>query len=125
MTGVRDGYGVDGGTSSQNSRLYDEHQGFGRVTLADTLTLGSGGLSTFIVNNEPLSKNTNINYDFEIGSCAATSDFSVTLTWFDPTGNPDPIIDQGSTVPPGFSFTKPFCANCLVNDLDLTTSRGS
>ncbi|GMH68541.1 hypothetical protein TrRE_jg3824 [Triparma retinervis] len=126
IVGVRDGWnGVDAGTSGQSSQLYDEHQGFGRVTLADTLTLGSGGLSTFVVNNEPLARNSNINYEFEIGNCASASDFSVTLTWFDPTGNPNPIIDQDSkvpTAPPGqgpWTFTKPFCANCLVNDLDM------
>jgi len=121
LTGVSAG---SGSQSSRSSELFDNHQGFGRVTLADTLSLSGSGLSTFVVNNEALNRNSNVNYEFTISSCSATSDFSVTLVWTDPTGNPNSILTEtGQVTIDGATYSFPYCANCLVNDMDLKVTK--
>lgn len=67
----------------------DNHQGFGRINLLNSLPLsGKNEILSFIQDGQSLSSGGQNTYDFTVkttGSC--TDPFSVTLTWTDPPGS--------------------------------------
>ena len=95
------------GTSTA-SAMYDNNQGFGRVSLVDGLKLvGENTLSLFVVSSQALNTVAKTKtYDITIMS-ACTESLSATLVWTDPAG--------------AYNAAKP-----LVNDLDIfITKNGS
>eukprot|EP00588_Corethron_pennatum_P009085 CAMPEP_0194270124 /NCGR_PEP_ID=MMETSP0169-20130528/4172_1 /TAXON_ID=218684 /ORGANISM="Corethron pennatum, Strain L29A3" /LENGTH=884 /DNA_ID=CAMNT_0039012057 /DNA_START=1 /DNA_END=2656 /DNA_ORIENTATION=+ len=88
---------------------YDENQGFGRISLIDSLPLaGNNTIAGKFVDRRVLglSKNDifNITINTRDGKCNSTL-LSVMLVWTDPYGYPS-------------------CGKCLINDLDLEVTMG-
>lgn len=84
------------------SQMYDNNQGFGLINLSKTLPLlpsmnGTLPFNAFVVDREVLNDQATKSFMFPM---CTTTDFRVTLTWFDPPGQSG-------------------CNKCLVNDLDL------
>ena len=85
------------------SQEYDEHQGFGAITLIDSLPLsGKNQLQAQVVDRKAISNGQEDIYGVVIDkSNGCSAPLSVTLVWTDPAGAPG-------------------CANCLLNNLDLS-----
>jgi len=94
--------GVD---NSRNTKSvpYDMHQGFGRLSLVDSLKLQGRSTANIYVEDRVLMTNDSEpkEYTFDTGTCDVDY-FSATLVWTD--------VPNGSTS----------CATCLVNRLQLT-----
>eukprot|EP00567_Pseudictyota_dubia_P015351 CAMPEP_0197445370 /NCGR_PEP_ID=MMETSP1175-20131217/10601_1 /TAXON_ID=1003142 /ORGANISM="Triceratium dubium, Strain CCMP147" /LENGTH=1003 /DNA_ID=CAMNT_0042976317 /DNA_START=310 /DNA_END=3321 /DNA_ORIENTATION=- len=95
--------GKDNGGSVTQSSMYDSVQGFGRVSLLDSLRLqGRNRIATRVVDRITVPDGNRRGYQVLINSTVCTGeDLRVSLVWADP---------------PGASG----CVRCLVNDLDLT-----
>lgn len=99
--------GIDNVSSTKPSSPYDSAQGFGRVSLIDSLPLsGSNSLQAKIIDRASIENDeTNtltVKIDKENG-CTIT-DLSATLVWTDPPAAAG-------------------CQSCLLNDLDLSIDR--
>ncbi|GMI15072.1 hypothetical protein TrVE_jg13961 [Triparma verrucosa] len=93
--------------STTPSSMYDNYQGFGRITLGDTLKLdGFNDITTVAVDQVVLAAGATDTYSIDVGSCSSTNDLVATLVWTDPAA-----IRH--------------CTKCLMNDLDLSMSRGA
>eukprot|EP00594_Rhizosolenia_setigera_P008543 CAMPEP_0178964278 /NCGR_PEP_ID=MMETSP0789-20121207/15576_1 /TAXON_ID=3005 /ORGANISM="Rhizosolenia setigera, Strain CCMP 1694" /LENGTH=921 /DNA_ID=CAMNT_0020649011 /DNA_START=39 /DNA_END=2804 /DNA_ORIENTATION=+ len=82
------------------SQMYDNNQGFGLINLSKTLPLSMNGtlpFNAFVVDREVLNDQATKSFMFPMCN---TTDFRVTLTWFDPPSHLG-------------------CNKCLLNDLDL------
>ena len=87
--------------------VYDDNQGFGRITLDRALKLdGKNDISTFVIDNIPLGSFEENAVDFTITGCSDADDLTVTLVWSDPAASVG-------------------CTKCLINDLDLTLQKRS
>eukprot|EP00587_Corethron_hystrix_P001007 CAMPEP_0113305364 /NCGR_PEP_ID=MMETSP0010_2-20120614/5019_1 /TAXON_ID=216773 ORGANISM="Corethron hystrix, Strain 308" /NCGR_SAMPLE_ID=MMETSP0010_2 /ASSEMBLY_ACC=CAM_ASM_000155 /LENGTH=951 /DNA_ID=CAMNT_0000159765 /DNA_START=136 /DNA_END=2988 /DNA_ORIENTATION=- /assembly_acc=CAM_ASM_000155 len=95
--------GVDDVRGITKSVPYDIHQGFGRISLIDSLRLpGKSKVNIYVDDRVKMTnKSPPKEYIFNIGNCDA-SYFSATLVWTDK--------ENRSTS----------CASCIVNRLDLT-----
>eukprot|EP00587_Corethron_hystrix_P001457 CAMPEP_0113319712 /NCGR_PEP_ID=MMETSP0010_2-20120614/13806_1 /TAXON_ID=216773 ORGANISM="Corethron hystrix, Strain 308" /NCGR_SAMPLE_ID=MMETSP0010_2 /ASSEMBLY_ACC=CAM_ASM_000155 /LENGTH=1282 /DNA_ID=CAMNT_0000177339 /DNA_START=108 /DNA_END=3952 /DNA_ORIENTATION=+ /assembly_acc=CAM_ASM_000155 len=95
--------GVDGVRGITESVPYDIHQGFGRISLIDSLLLrGKSKVNIYVDDRmEMTNKSPPKKYYFLIDNCDAPY-FSATLVWTDK--------ENRSTS----------CASCIVNRLDLT-----
>jgi subtilisin family serine protease len=84
------------------SQEYDNHQGFGAVTLIDSLPLsGKNQLKAQVVDREAISNGQEHVYAVIIDKTdGCSAPLSATLVWTDPAGAPG-------------------CAICLLNNLDL------
>uniref|UniRef100_A0A7S1BQP8 subtilisin n=1 Tax=Corethron hystrix TaxID=216773 RepID=A0A7S1BQP8_9STRA len=81
---------------------YDEHQGFGAISLIDTLPLkGKNEFNLFIRDQIRLVEGTKKEFKFKMNkkNCNIKK-FSVTLTWMDEPGAVG-------------------CTSCLINDIDM------
>jgi len=104
MNGAQYILGVSNQGVTSETRPYDENQGFGRISLIDSLPLaGHNTINGKYVDGRALqfSKNDffNITIDDQGGKCES-SILSVTLVWTDHS-------------------SRPSCNRCLLNDLDL------
>lgn len=103
LNGAQSLNGVDNVRRITQVRPYDNNQGFGRVSLIDSLPLA--GENTFrikIVDRQPINDGDTDTYDIAVntnGGCSV-SKLSVTLVWSDPPSLPN-------------------CQKCVLNDLDL------
>jgi subtilisin family serine protease len=84
------------------SNEYDAHQGFGAITLIDSLPLaGKNQLQSKVVDRKAISNGEEDVYTVTIdNSNGCSAPLSATLVWADPPGVPN-------------------CAACLLNNLDL------
>lgn len=97
------------GGIKKSTRPYDFHQGFGRINLLKSLPLsGENNIQAIIRNARSISNAEHHKYDIVMDSGSVgdgnnnmcNEALSVTLVWTDP-------------------IVAPFCANCVLNDLDL------
>jgi len=107
MNGAQNLRGVDNGVHGvTDSKLYDNNQGFGRLSLQDSLYLaGQTNVQLEVWDRERIEDQDINTYNVTIdksNGCQA-EDLSVTLVW----------IEEGSN---------PGCQNCVLNDLDLSVS---
>jgi len=97
---------IDNGFTSTPTAFYDNNQGFGRVSLIDSLPLeGANLINASYADRAIIRDGETIDFEVNIthaGGCKE-NDFRATLVWADP---------------PGASG----CVKCLVNDLDLTVT---
>lgn len=93
----------DGDVLDESFEEYDGKQGFGRVTLLNSVPLaGSNKLGLIAVNDKSISDGDNHEYMIDIDtSSGCDSELRVTLVWMDPPGATG-------------------CKKCLVNDLDIS-----
>lgn len=100
--------GVDNVKYMTKSVPFDMHQGFGRITLIDSLYLkGKNDFKMHVVDKKLLSKNgSKYTRTFEIGTCS-TPTLSVTLVWADKEN--------------GFAG----CRMCIVNRLCLKIEKSN
>eukprot|EP00587_Corethron_hystrix_P001874 CAMPEP_0113303676 /NCGR_PEP_ID=MMETSP0010_2-20120614/3994_1 /TAXON_ID=216773 ORGANISM="Corethron hystrix, Strain 308" /NCGR_SAMPLE_ID=MMETSP0010_2 /ASSEMBLY_ACC=CAM_ASM_000155 /LENGTH=772 /DNA_ID=CAMNT_0000157715 /DNA_START=252 /DNA_END=2567 /DNA_ORIENTATION=- /assembly_acc=CAM_ASM_000155 len=98
--------GVDNGESRvTRSSFYDMHQGFGRISLIDSLYLeGKNDIKMYVVDQETILQNEEFTRILKITECGA-SVLSATLVWADKA--------NGSLN----------CGKCLVNSLHLTIEK--
>jgi len=94
-----------GGTSTlisdQPIAPYDNNQNMGAANLLTSLPLpGSNDFSLFVQNDVTIGSGETKTYNFDVDKQKCSSDFSATLSWYDPPAS------NG-------------CTKCLVNDLDL------
>lgn len=95
------------GQGTTLSVMYDNHQGFGRVNLLNSLPLAEkNSLGAFIVDKQSLDYRATDTYVFKLDtisgiSCDGTNTLSVTLVWNDPPSSTG-------------------CTKCVQNDLDLS-----
>jgi len=95
------------GQGTTPSVMYDNHQGFGRLNLLNSLPLAEkNSLGAFIVDKQSLDGGATDTYVFKLDtisgiSCDGTNTLSVTLVWNDPPSSTG-------------------CAKCVQNDLDLS-----
>ena len=67
--------------SLSESSMYDNNQGFGRISLINGLTLNNvNTIGNFVVNAQPLTAGQTLKYPFTLTSKCASS-LSVTLVW--------------------------------------------
>jgi len=111
MNGAQPLLGIDNvakGGGITRTMPYDNNQGFGRLSLQDSVYLhGKTNVQLKVWDRESVADGGTNNYDVTIdksNGCQA-EDLSVTIVWMDP----------GSAVG---------CMECLVNDLDLSVSFG-
>jgi len=111
MNGAQPLLGIDNvaqGGGITRTMPYDNNQGFGRLSLQDSVYLhGKTNVQLKVWDRESVADGGTNNYDVTIdksNGCQA-KDLSVTIVWMDP----------GSAVG---------CMECLVNDLDLSVSFG-
>jgi len=85
-----------------DSKEYDVHQGFGAVSLLNSLPLkGKNNFKMFVRNRKKIIQSGRDEYSFKISDkICSKNTFSVTITWMDEAGAPG-------------------CSACLVNDIDL------
>ncbi|GMH89717.1 hypothetical protein TL16_g11543 [Triparma laevis f. inornata] len=89
------------------SSMYDNAQGFGRITIGDALKLnGFNDITTKVYDAKVITAGATDTYIIDVGSCSSTSDLVATLVWTD-------------------AAAIRHCTKCLVNDLDLSMSKGS
>jgi subtilisin family serine protease len=88
--------------TESSSYEYDEHQGFGAITLIDSLPLaGKNQLQSIVVDRNAIENGEeHVNAVTIDNSSGCSAPLSATLVWADPPGVPN-------------------CAACLLNDLDL------
>ncbi len=80
---------------------YDNNQNMGAANLLTSLPLsGSNSFSIFVQNDVTIGSGETKTYNFDVDKKDCSSDFSATLSWYDP-----PAANG--------------CTKCLVNDLDL------
>lgn len=97
--------GVDNGVDGfyTPSFAHDNHQGFGRINLMNSLNLdGKSSFETWVKDLASVAPDESISEEFTIKTSSSCSSkvFSITLVWADPPGVPG-------------------CMKCLLNDLDL------
>jgi hypothetical protein len=70
------------------SKLYDIHQGFGRVSLLNSLPLaGKNKMRAFFVNSNSIRTGNSDSYEVVIDTSSGCDEpLSVTLVWTDPPG---------------------------------------
>jgi subtilisin family serine protease len=107
MNGAQTQRGVDNGVHGVTDiKLYDNNQGFGRLSLQDSVYLvGQTNVQLKIWDRESIIDQDTNTYDVTIdksNGCQA-EDLSVTLAW----------VEEGSS---------PGCKSCVLNDLDLSVS---
>lgn len=97
---------VPRGAITERTRSYDNHQGMGLINLVASLPLKSANqINAVAVNKRTIRDGDTDTFVVRTKRCN-TKDLSVTLSWYDPPGASN-------------------CANCLVNDLDLTVEKSS
>ena len=90
------------------TQYYDNNQGFGRVSLVDSLPLnGANTFGASFIDKATIQDGQTLDIDFNItdngGRCTG-NEFRATLVWADPPGATG-------------------CVKCLVNDLDLSVQK--
>jgi len=107
LNGAQSLVGVDNGRRVTQVRPYDNNQGFGRISMIDSLPLdGENDFRMKIIDRKSINDGSTDNYDITIntnGGCDVR-DVSVTLVWTDPPSLPN-------------------CQQCVLNDLDLYMTR--
>ena len=87
--------------AGQTLTPYDNTQGFGEVNLLNSLSLrDENDFGMYVRNDMALRVGEECSIEVEMNLRRCTSDFSVTLAWYDPPASVG-------------------CTSCLVNDLDL------
>ena len=89
-------------------RIADSNQGFGRVSLVDSLPLnGANSFGASFIDKATIKNGETLDFDFDIssneGRCT-DNEFRATLVWTDPPGATG-------------------CVRCLLNDLDLSVRK--
>ncbi len=110
MNGAQNLQGVDnGGNGVTDINLYDNNQGFGRISLRKSVYLaGQTDVQLKVWDRETVIDQGTNTYNVTIdrsNGCQA-EDLSVTLAW----------VEEGSS---------PGCMSCVLNDLDLSVSFGN
>ena len=101
--------GVDNYYHQTPSSEYDNHQNFGRISLADSLALrGKNTIKSLVYDRKVIRDGATHTYAVRIdlngyGQCTSNK-LSATLVWMDP-----PAVSQ--------------CTECLINDLDLSIKK--
>lgn len=87
---------------SHSSVMSDHNQGFGRISLTDTLPLkGVNSFHARLYGRINISQGDEHHYDFDVkGYCEGTDEISVTMAYSD-------------------DFGWPGCISCLMNDVDI------
>lgn len=89
-------------------RIADNNQGFGRVSLVDSLPLSAANsFGASFIDKVTIKNRETLNFDFDItdnGGRCTEDEFRATLVWADPPGATG-------------------CVRCLVNDLDLSVRK--
>jgi len=83
---------------------YDRYQGFGRISLLNSLRLvGANVIRSIVIDRQVLSPESKFSTKFSIDHSTDCTEVeaSTTLVWLDPAGSPG-------------------CTRCLINNLDLT-----
>jgi len=82
--------------------MYDQNQGFGRISLTDTLPLkGVNSFHARLYDRINISQGEEHHYDFDVkGYCEGIDEISVTMAYSD-------------------DFGWPGCISCLMNDVDI------
>ena len=99
---------IDSAFQRTLTQYYDNNQGFGRVSLVDSLPLD--GVNTFgasFIDKATIKDGERMEIDFNItdnGGRCTNNEFRATLVWADPPGATG-------------------CVRCLVNDLDLSVQK--
>jgi hypothetical protein len=107
LNGAQELRGVDNGVHGvTDSKLYDNNQGFGRLSLQESVYLaGQTNVQLKMWDRESIMDQDTNTYNVTIdksNGCQA-EDLSVTLVW----------VEEGSS---------PGCMSCVLNDLDLSVS---
>lgn len=99
---------IDNAFRSTPTQYYDNNQGFGRVSLVDSLPLdGANTFGASFIDKATIQDGQTLAIDFNItdnGGRCTENEFRATLTWADPPGATG-------------------CVRCLVNDLDLSVQK--
>ena len=87
---------------SLSSVMYDHNQGFGRISLIDTLPLKEvNSFHARLYDRINISQSEEHHYDLDVkGYCEGTDEISVTMAYSD-------------------DFGWPGCISCLMNDIDI------
>jgi hypothetical protein len=95
---------VPSGPVTSQLREYDNNQGMGLVNLSKSIPIKNvNQLNAVVVNNRALRDGETTTIVIKTKQCSA-NDLSVTISWYDPAGAAN-------------------CAQCLVNDLDLSVQK--